>query len=460
VGKVLGTTAVGQWGPVEVTPLDLEGIAPVWSPTTHYFPGNLARGSDGHIYTSDIEQTGGTAPSMSNLNTWTVVDGATLAPRVQGATDAVLSIFGTPSMPSWWEPQAYRPGTAVRYKTPDGYYHIYVAEAAVSAADVPGVSDLWASLSLSDLRLELFHTFSALSLDSLTDVVAPADTPVGKVLGTTGVGEWGPVDAPSGLPGGSTFSSEWRWNTDQGSTSSGAVAVDSLTAPTTISFSNFDSAGFGTRRDDELSAIPAGTVITVGPATFTVGAPTESGSSWVFPVTAHTGALSTLTGSLPVSWPVAAPDGSVLTLTGGAPAWAPVPPELPEYIGDGNTVGRALIVEGPDTLGWANHPYMPMSHFVPVHNPANPNPYPKGFVVVAANGYDYYVALTDVDPSVPLTNATMWARVTGDSLAQMAGTGAGDGGGIDLTNSQVYEWTPDFAMYFESPGILHYDGAW
>jgi hypothetical protein len=37
-------------------------------------------------------------------------------------------------------------------------------------------------------------------LDTLTDVSAPANTPAGKVLGTTGTGAWGPVDPPaSGL---------------------------------------------------------------------------------------------------------------------------------------------------------------------------------------------------------------------------------------------------------------------
>jgi hypothetical protein len=35
---------------------------------------------------------------------------------------------------------------------------------------------------------------SSLSLDALKDVTAPANTPTGKVLGTTAVGAWGPVD--------------------------------------------------------------------------------------------------------------------------------------------------------------------------------------------------------------------------------------------------------------------------
>ena len=34
------------------------------------------------------------------------------------------------------------------------------------------------------------------SLDQISDVVAPPSTPVGKVLGTTSVGLWGPIDPP------------------------------------------------------------------------------------------------------------------------------------------------------------------------------------------------------------------------------------------------------------------------
>lgn len=33
-------------------------------------------------------------------------------------------------------------------------------------------------------------------LDQLSDVAAPSDTPVGKVLGTTDIGLWGPIDPP------------------------------------------------------------------------------------------------------------------------------------------------------------------------------------------------------------------------------------------------------------------------
>jgi hypothetical protein len=37
---------------------------------------------------------------------------------------------------------------------------------------------------------------SSLTLDALKDVTAPANTPAGKMLGTTAAGEWGPVASP------------------------------------------------------------------------------------------------------------------------------------------------------------------------------------------------------------------------------------------------------------------------
>jgi hypothetical protein len=38
---------------------------------------------------------------------------------------------------------------------------------------------------------------SSLALDALSDVTAPGTTPAGKVLGTTAVGQWEPVDLPA-----------------------------------------------------------------------------------------------------------------------------------------------------------------------------------------------------------------------------------------------------------------------
>jgi hypothetical protein len=47
------------------------------------------------------------------------------------------------------------------------------------------------------------------ALDDLTDVSAPANTPAGKVLGTTAEGVWGPIDPPAGGGGGGVGDSGW-----------------------------------------------------------------------------------------------------------------------------------------------------------------------------------------------------------------------------------------------------------
>jgi hypothetical protein len=64
-------------------PMDLTGIWPTWTDTRAYRPGDIAwvTGPDGAIdyFCSDIAQTGGTAPSRTNLATWTLIDGVNMA---------------------------------------------------------------------------------------------------------------------------------------------------------------------------------------------------------------------------------------------------------------------------------------------------------------------------------------------------------------------------------------------
>jgi hypothetical protein len=124
-GKVLGTTGVGEWGPVEVTPLDTVGIIQPWSASQAYQAGQVVRDAQG-VHVATRAMAPGTATSAS---AWAPLDGAWLAAYAMGAMDL-----------------ASRPNP----------------------------------------------------LDSLSNVEAPPGTPVGKVLGTTGVGAWGPVDPPSG----------------------------------------------------------------------------------------------------------------------------------------------------------------------------------------------------------------------------------------------------------------------
>jgi hypothetical protein len=192
----LGTTAVGTWGPVAFTPLNPEPVlVEPWSASRKYFPGNVVIGADGYHYTSDIVQSGGTAPSLTNFATWTVLAGYWNAVRSQQAVSQITAILGTPGMASWWEPRTYTVGSLVAHMRPDGRWGLWVAAQPVVAGDVPGVSPKWDRFDLTGVN-DLIH--DGISLSWLADVDNSAGTaPAGKVLGTTATGQWGPVDYES-----------------------------------------------------------------------------------------------------------------------------------------------------------------------------------------------------------------------------------------------------------------------
>jgi hypothetical protein len=150
-GQVLGTTGVGEWGPVSAILADPEGNTLPWSASTRYFPGNPAVGADGYLYTSDIIQTGGTAPSLSNLATWTVVSGTSTGPAGVDALTTLSGVLGVPAVPSWWEARSYIVNTMVRHRKPSGVYGVYVASGPASAGQVPGVDPVWEPYDLVSL---------------------------------------------------------------------------------------------------------------------------------------------------------------------------------------------------------------------------------------------------------------------------------------------------------------------
>jgi hypothetical protein len=191
----LGTTAVGQWGPVAFTPLDPENNVRPWSASTKYFPGNPVIGSDGYYYTSDIVQTGGAAPSLSNLATWTVVSGGGASVMVQQASTRLLAVMGVSGLPPMWEPQVYTISSTVVHHTQTGAYGLWVASIATGPGDEPGVSDKWERYDLIGLHEDIRTRLHLSAMQDVDDSVTVA--PAGKVLGTTAVGQWGPVDLPA-----------------------------------------------------------------------------------------------------------------------------------------------------------------------------------------------------------------------------------------------------------------------
>jgi hypothetical protein len=71
----------------------------------------------------------------------------------------------------------------------------------------------WSAWDEYATKADIPAAAAAQPLDWLTDVTAPATTPAGKVLGTTAVGQWGPIDPPaSGMTQAQADARYWvRW---------------------------------------------------------------------------------------------------------------------------------------------------------------------------------------------------------------------------------------------------------
>jgi hypothetical protein len=172
-------------------------------------------------------------------------------------------------------------------------------------------------------------TGSSLTLDALRDVTAPANTPIGKVLGTTAVGEWGPIDAPGGLPspGSPRPGGSWTYNGVGAATAPGEIKVNSATTVTTLRVNPLDSAG--TDWSAQIDALQVGDIITMTQAGPPIdlrvrGAINTSGSRNI-PVDSVSASALTQGGTVRLEFPPATPSaspGDVLTLDGTlAPVW-------------------------------------------------------------------------------------------------------------------------------------------
>jgi hypothetical protein len=178
-------------------------------------------------------------------------------------------------------------------------------------------------------------------LDSLADVSAPTTTPIGKLLGTTAEGEWGPVDPPSGTGSGlpplvqsGTMWWTWRGTTRPTTPDAGQMAVNMIATPPVVwRPSPIDRDGID--RSQWLDGLTAGTVLTLTDgthtSTITIGdAPTNQGAYRQFNNIVWGGDAANLyTVDAPIgvampSEPV--PDGYVLGVDGGAVAWTPPMP--------------------------------------------------------------------------------------------------------------------------------------
>jgi hypothetical protein len=144
VGKFLGTTAVGEWGPVDApnaVPMDPKDFVAEWSPSQTYAQGNLVwtEDADGNRYyfSSDIQQTGGTAPSLTNLATWTYISGRGLLLEATLIPVSVCHVAGSSSVVTLWQAMAFPKGDIVRHSY-QGFTRYWVSTRQTTASEVPG----------------------------------------------------------------------------------------------------------------------------------------------------------------------------------------------------------------------------------------------------------------------------------------------------------------------------------
>jgi hypothetical protein len=343
----LGTTAVGEWGPVAFTPLDPEGNVRAWSASTKYFPGNAVIGADGYLYTSDIVQTGGGAPSLSNLATWTVISGAGAAVLAQQAVSEAAAIIGIPGAAPWWEPKPHPAAALVVHRESNGYYGVWVANVPTAAGDEPGVSDKWERIDLSGLH-DLILT--GLALSGLRDVDPSASAaPAGKVLGTTAVGQWGPVDGVPPIP------SPFPYTYSQGGVQ---AAGQTVILQGYFAVHETDTQGVD---HDWGTVLHAGDKVTWHGQTFTVALVNLSDGA-LPQMLIDTFAAQGICMIKPVEpAPTApangaavgfgqSPDGQVLTIVGGSPGWgAPTVPPVPFWKGT-QAEYDAIATKDPNVL--------------------------------------------------------------------------------------------------------------
>jgi hypothetical protein len=189
-GKVLGTTAVGAWGPVDGVPL-----IPAPAPYTYSQSGVQAAGQtvilQGYLAVHETDTQGvdhdwGTVLQAGDKVTWNGAVYTVASINTGDATlpQAVIDNFVRSGicMVKTVEPVPTAPanGAAVLFGPAWDGKVLGVEGGAWGPVDPPAGGG------------------GASALGDLSDVDAPADTPAGKVLGTTAVGAWGPVDPPAG----------------------------------------------------------------------------------------------------------------------------------------------------------------------------------------------------------------------------------------------------------------------
>jgi hypothetical protein len=222
-GKVLGTTAVGAWGPIDAPDslAALDVVYPGWrpyDPTVTYEEGDLVF-NDGLIWQArgTIAPGDSEPPTAANngdqfygpydlIGTSDFLDSVSdraieafnLANQAMGIGQSAIPMDFKNIIRNWSASTAYTAGNVVKVWDESKHtYGYYSSDIAQTGGESPSPTNL-ATWTLID-GTNILHTPSLFfhPLDHLQDVTAPADTPVGKVLGTTATGAWGPIDPPA-----------------------------------------------------------------------------------------------------------------------------------------------------------------------------------------------------------------------------------------------------------------------
>lgn len=221
VGKVLGTTATGQWGPVdppEGMEAALDALVPGWvryDPAATYAEGDVVY-NDGMLWTAPsggVTPGDSQPPTAANDGDWfwrtsLIVTGDFVdevsdrvssldmtTQQLSARLGKTIPIDSTESVHPWVSSARYTPGSLVTAFDPDAEKYLYFSsDIDQTGGEPPSLTNLdtwtlvdgWSLINNSSIFFRV--------LGDLRDVEAPASTPVGKVLGTTAVGQWGPVD--------------------------------------------------------------------------------------------------------------------------------------------------------------------------------------------------------------------------------------------------------------------------
>jgi hypothetical protein len=217
-GKVLGTTAEGAWGPVDASN-SLDTLYPGWKPydpAATYVEGDyvLNEGVMWRVGNGGVSPGDSQPPTVENGGDWFYGPESyiSLSGFVDSVSDRVseldtdanhartIAVRAVPMDANnivhlWSATTHYEPGQIIKVASDSefGGYDYFSSDIAQVGGAAPSLTNTATWTLVDGLGIITNAYLFWHPLDDLKDVTAPADTPAGKVLGTTAEGAWGPV---------------------------------------------------------------------------------------------------------------------------------------------------------------------------------------------------------------------------------------------------------------------------